>query len=176
MLVIGAGCIGSAIVARLNAFGCGVEVARSTTTSEALDAMLERADVIIVACALTDSTRGLIDERRLALCKASASLVNVSRGPVVDETALFDALKGRRLAHAFLDVWWKYPASPEAPSPEPGDQKWRTLERDVLTMTPHASGWTREQDRRKSQQIATNLDNLARGAPLERVICVGTRT
>ena len=170
--LVGFGAIGRAVAARLGPFGCRLDVARSKTTAAELDAMLQRADVVVLACACNAATAGLVDARRLALMKPTATLVNVSRGAVVDEGALFDALAAKRLAHAVLDVWWRYPAGPaEARAgAAPGARPWHDLGRDVLTMTPHASGWSDKQDARKCAQIADNLDRLAAGRGLARVV------
>lgn len=168
--LVGAGGIGTAVAARLQPFGCDVRVARSRTTADELDAMVAAADVVVVACACNEKTVGLFDARRLGLAKATATLINVSRGKVCDERALFEALAEGRLAHAVLDVWWRYPDKPGATCDSPGDLPWRDLGPEKLTMTPHASGWSDKQDARKCAQIAANLDLLARGEPLARVV------
>lgn len=75
-----------------------------TVTVAGLDALLPTCDWLVLACPLTDETRGLVDARRLALLPPHARLANVSRGEVVDEAALVEALRARRLAGAYLDV------------------------------------------------------------------------
>jgi phosphoglycerate dehydrogenase-like enzyme len=93
-------------------------------------ALLKRADVITVHCRLTDRTRRLIGSRELASMKARAFLVNTSRGGVVDEAALIEALKTGRIAGAGLDVYEHEPL--------PRDSPLRTLENVILT--PHTGG------------------------------------
>jgi phosphoglycerate dehydrogenase-like enzyme len=71
-----------------------------------LDALLSTSDIVVLTVPLTDGTRGMIDARRLTLMRRDAVLVNVVRGQLVDEDALFDALSGGRIGGAALDVWW----------------------------------------------------------------------
>eukprot|EP00629_Pelagomonadales_sp_RCC1024_P015241 CAMPEP_0119281152 /NCGR_PEP_ID=MMETSP1329-20130426/24157_1 /TAXON_ID=114041 /ORGANISM="Genus nov. species nov., Strain RCC1024" /LENGTH=353 /DNA_ID=CAMNT_0007281757 /DNA_START=153 /DNA_END=1211 /DNA_ORIENTATION=- len=158
VLLVGLGRIGAAIVARLEVFGVELLVARSATSSSELDGYLARADFVIIACALTPATTGLLDSRRFKLMKPTAALVNVARGKVIDEAALFDALEQKRIAHAYIDVWYEYGKGPGSPATPPGAKPWSTLSSDVLTMTQHTSGWTAEQGPRKCEQIADNLD------------------
>lgn len=99
-----------------------------------LDALLERSDFVVLCCPLTEQTRHLIDDRELALMKPTAFLVNVARGPVVDETALYRALAERRIAGAGLDVFEEEPARPDNP----------ILALDSVIVAPHALAWTDE--------------------------------
>ena len=75
--------------------------------------MLPLCDAVVIACALAPETRGLIDARRLALMKPGALLINVARSRMVDEDALYAALKDGDLGGAALDVWWQYPTQAE---------------------------------------------------------------
>ena len=161
------------VVSRLEPFGARVLVARSKTTSADLDGMIAAADVVVLACAANAATTGLLDARRFGLMKTSATLVNVARGSVTVERDLYNALRTRQIAHAFVDVWYRYPEGPASATTRPGVEEWRDLPQDVLTMTPHASGWSKEQDTRKYVQIAENLDNLANATPLARVVTLG---
>jgi phosphoglycerate dehydrogenase-like enzyme len=99
-----------------------------------LDELLERSDFVVLTCALTDQTRHLLDANRLARMRPSAYLVNVSRGPVVDQRALTEALAERRIAGAALDVF-------ELEPPDPNDP---LLRLDNVLLTPHAVCWTDE--------------------------------
>jgi D-3-phosphoglycerate dehydrogenase len=99
-----------------------------------LDRLMAESDFVVVCCALTDQTRRLIDERRLALMKPTAYLINVARGPIVDQAALTAALQGRRIAGAGLDVF----------DPEPVDPRDPLLALDNVVLSPHALCWTDE--------------------------------
>ncbi len=133
----------------------------------ALDTMVPRCDFVVIACPLTTETHGLIDARRLALMQDSAVLINIARGEIVDESALFAALSNRKIAGAALDVWWRYPDDDD-PAPRPSRYPFSELP-NVL-MTPHVAAWTEGMLSRRWKKIAENLDRFARGAPLENVV------
>ena len=84
----------------------------------ALDELMRESDFVVVACLLNDETRGLIGARELALMKPTAYFVNVARGPIVDEKALYEVLAARRIAGAGLDVFEQEPTPAEKPDPE----------------------------------------------------------
>jgi phosphoglycerate dehydrogenase-like enzyme len=97
-----------------------------------LEILLRESDFLVVACPLTDETRGLLDAERLALMQPSASLINIARGAVIDEPALADALRDGRLAGAALDVFTQ----------EPVDLANPLLALDQVIVAPHAVGHT----------------------------------
>jgi len=99
-----------------------------------LDTLLATADFVCVTCALTAETRHLIDARALRLMRSSAYLINVARGPIVDEDALIDALSAQRIAGAALDVFETEPIAIANP----------LLQLHNVIVTPHALCWTDE--------------------------------
>lgn len=120
--IIGMGRIGRAVAARARAFGLeiayhnrsrlpqNVEQDLAATYSADLDALMADADIVTIHCPLSDSTRGLISADRIARMKDSAYLINTSRGEIIDENALIDALQQQRIAGAGLDVYTHEPA------------------------------------------------------------------
>ena len=82
---------------------------------------------------------GLIDARRLALMKPDAFLINIARGPVIDEDALYAALRDGRIGGAAIDVWWQYPTAAE---PNRRGSRHPFHELPNVIVTPHNSGWT----------------------------------
>ncbi len=117
---IGYGHIGRAVALRARAFGLRVMAiaARPRPLEPApdwlggpgeLDRLLEAADFVVVACPLDEATRGLIGKAELARMRPGAVLINVARGPIVDEDALFTALRERTIGGAALDTWYRYP-------------------------------------------------------------------
>ena len=110
------------------------EVAALGATLVPLDALLRNADFVCLTCTLTPETRHLIDARALALMQPTAYLVNVARGPVVDEPALVDALLNRRIGGAALDVFEE----------EPPDSAHPLFALENVIVTPHALCWTDE--------------------------------
>jgi phosphoglycerate dehydrogenase-like enzyme len=118
-----------------------------------IDDLLARADVVVVASALTPETRGLLDARRLGLLKPSAFLVNVARGRIVDQRALVDALREGRLAGAGLDVF--------DPEPLPADDPLLAL--PGVIGAPHSLGYTDELVRGCVDAACAALLAVARG-------------
>jgi phosphoglycerate dehydrogenase-like enzyme len=122
-----------------------------------VDALVAESDAIVCACELSDVTRGLVDARRLSSMKPSAVLVNVARGPIVDEIALYEALRLHRIAAAAIDVWYRYPdGGQRLPASAP------FWELDNVLMTPHSSGWTAGAASRKVAFIAGRINEFAR--------------
>ena len=119
-----------------------------------------------MALPLTDQTRGLIGERELALLPPSAVLVNVGRGPVVDEGALYRSLKEGRLLAAGLDVWYNYPADEAAMANTP-PSAYPFGELANVVLSPHRGGFAQEEGARRARMddLAETINALARGEP-----------
>lgn len=100
----------------------------------ALAELMAQSDFVVVTCLLNEETRGLVGARELALMKPGAFLVNVARGPVVDEKALYQVLAARRIAGAGLDVFEEEPTPADNP----------ILGLDNVIVSPHALCWTDE--------------------------------
>ena len=125
--------------------------------------LLEAADFVVIACPLTAATQGLIGRAELARMRKDAVLINVARGPIVDEDALFEALSRRTIGGAVLDTWYRYPGGGDA-STRPSRHPFHEL--DNVVMTPHCSGWTEGLMERRFAVIGDNLERLAAGQPL----------
>ena len=130
---------------------CGVEV-----YSQSLDALLPEADIVTVHLPLAPDTRNLIDARRLALMKPGSALVNVGRGGIVDEAALYDALASGHLGGAATDVYAQEPYAPVS-----ADKDLRTLQNVVLT--PHCGSDTFEANARMGSSAAQQAAAFAAG-------------
>lgn len=114
---------------------------------------LATADVVALTCPLTDQTRGLMNGPALAAMKSSAYLINLARGPVVDEAALVAALENNQIAGAGLDVF--------DPEPLPTTSKLWGLE--TVIITPHTAGETQAYEENVIDILAENLKRLANG-------------
>jgi len=99
--------------------------------------------------------------------RADAVLVNVGRGPVVDEQALYEALKARQIGGAVIDTWYQYPSPTQA---ECAPSRYDFASLDNVLMTPHMSGWTAGTVRRRQETLADNITRLSRGLPLINVL------
>ena len=168
LTIVGLGDIGRAIARAARTFGMRVvgvnrsgrrvrEAERVFKVGQLAQALAD-ADFVVVLVPLTPETRGLIGADALAAMKPTAWLVNIARGAVVNEAALFEALEQRRLAGAILDVFSAEPLPPHHPL-------WRM---DNVVITPHVSGPS------TPEEIAPVFnDNLARylaGSPLRHVV------
>jgi hypothetical protein len=111
--------------------------------------------------------RGLIGPAQLARMKPDAVLINVARGPVADEEALYQALRDGVIGGAVLDTWYRY-ASPAEPDLRPSRQPFHKLQNVV--MTPHLSGWTEGLMPRRLAVIIDNIERLADGRPLRHQV------
>ena len=100
----------------------------------ALAELMRESDFVVVACLLNDETRGLVGARELALMKPGAFFINVARGPIVDEKALYEVLAARGIAGAGLDVFEQEPTPADNP----------ILKLDNVIVSPHALCWTDE--------------------------------
>jgi len=137
-----------------------------------LDDLLAKVDFLLLALPLDSSTAGLIGTQQLAKMKPGAFIINVARGALIDEKALYEACRDRRIAGAAIDTWYRYPAQGQVRG-EPSSLPFRDL--DNIIMTPHGSGWTEGLLPRRCRLIARNLDRLARGEPLFNVVRAAAR-
>lgn len=173
--IVGFGSIGQAVAERAKPFGMKVVAINRTKREpppcvdawvgfDRLDETLPELDYIVVAAALGPETEGLIGRAQFAKMKPSAVILNVGRGPIIEEGALYEALESRRIRGATIDVW--YGDYPSKDNPRVPPSKYPFHELDNLYMTPHTSGWTTGMIDRRWTEIAGNLDRLARGEPL----------
>lgn len=164
-LLLGYGAIGKLIQPRLEAFDVDVTVVRRSAgegvlTPDEWRAKLGEFDWIILAVPATPETDGMIGASELAAMKPDAVIVNIARGSVIDQPALVDALQGKTIGGAFLDV--------TTPEPLPADHPLWALENAHISM--HLSG--RAQDKmfaRSGQRFLDNLNRYLRGEPVAPV-------
>jgi len=122
--------------------------------------LLAASDVVAICVPLTRETRGMFDSAAFAQMKPTAFLVNVTRGEVMDEDALIDALARQRLAGAALDVAPREPLPADSPL-------WRL---DNVVMTPHTAGASQYRAARNIDRFVVNLRRLRAGEVLEGII------
>ncbi len=167
--LVGCGNIGRQLARRAQALGMNVlaydpylaqgdldGMARLTTLEE----VLAQADFLSLHVPLNDETRGLIGEVELARMKPSAYLINSARAAVVNEIALYDALRERRIAGAALDVFWQEPL--------PVDSPW--LELDNVILTPHLAGAADDVKVHQSAMVIEDVRTLLNGGCPARLV------
>ncbi|WEJ12233.1 2-hydroxyacid dehydrogenase [Sinorhizobium prairiense] len=142
MGVIGMGNVGKAVF-RIAKYGFQLEIVANSRSPESLpngvrflsvDDLVSTADIVVLCCPLTPETTGLLSRERIARMKPGAIVVNVSRGPVVDDGALIEALEMGRIGGAALDVFSTQPLAPEHPY----------FRQDNVIVTPHVAGITEQ--------------------------------
>ncbi|RWL99209.1 MAG: hydroxyacid dehydrogenase [Mesorhizobium sp.] len=140
--IVGLGAVGQA-VGHIAAHGFDLNVVATTRSMRpapervgflSIDALVEQSDIIVLCCPLTEETRGLISRECIARMKPNALLINVSRGPVIDDEALIEALRKGRIGGAALDVFATQPLPPNHPY----------FGFDNVIVTPHMAGITEE--------------------------------
>jgi phosphoglycerate dehydrogenase-like enzyme len=180
LALLGFGRIGREIAIRAKALGMSIAALSAWRNAPPDRTLVDRvyrgedwrgfaaaADFLVVCCPLTADTRGLVDATWFAAMQPGAVVINVGRGPIIDEAALYAALAERRIRGATIDVWYKYPPA--------SGQRVRASqlpfhELPNVVMTRHASGHTEETWERRFRAIAENLDAFAQGRPLANVI------
>ena len=152
--IIGLGRIGSRTAELFHAFGCDI-LAQSTYVKQVpQEELLAKSDIVVLHCPLNDSTRGMIDAKKLAMMKTSAMLINVARGPVVVEEDLAEALHKGVIACAGIDVFDKEP---------PLDVESPILHAPNVLVTPHVAFATKESMSLRAKIVFENLQNWMDG-------------
>lgn len=164
--ILGLGIIGTRLAKVANAFGMNVIAWSHNLTAERArdagarrvecDELLRESDFISVSLKLSDRTRGLIGEREFGLMKPSAYFINTSRGPIVSEAALIDALRRKRIAGAGIDVFDIEPIAPDHPL--------RTM--DNVIATPHIGYVTESTYAHFFPQMVEDIRAWMEGAPI----------
>ena len=178
VLMLGFGSIGQYIARVCQAMGMSILAIRRNPSApnpediqaevhspDNLHKVLPRANVLMVTLPLTEETRGMIGKEELALLPPDAIVVNVGRGPIIDQKALYNALKNGSLHSAGIDVWYNYP--PDEASREhtpPADFPFHEL--DNLVMSPHRGGGAKEVEVLRMAGLAKLLNTAARGEPI----------
>lgn len=176
--LLGFGHIAKAIAVRAKAFDLRVHVANRSAVApsplvdryyglDELAGFWPSFDFLVVSVPLTAQTTGLVGADAFAAMRPDALVINVGRGPTIDEKALFDALSTNRIGGAVIDTWYQYPSAAN-PNPSPSSLPFDTLSN--LVMTPHMSGWTRGTIQRRQRTIAENIRNRLAGLPCTNVV------
>lgn len=180
--IIGYGAIGRALARLLHAFGVNILVANRSPVAidavvggafglDALPHMLAQCDFGVVCLGETPETSGLVGAEALAALGPGGVIVNVGRGPVIEEAALYHALAENRLGGAILDVWYRYPDPGDWTDTAPSRFDFAALPN--VMMTPHISGWTEGTANRRLHAIADNIRRAAGGTGVTNIVALG---
>jgi phosphoglycerate dehydrogenase-like enzyme len=170
-LLLGYGAIGKKLAPILQTLGMNVSVLKRNAsqeknlkvyTTEQLYEALAGADVVLCSLPETPETVNLLDKAAFQAMKPNSLLVNVGRGKVIDQHALYEALKNRHLLAAGIDVWWNYPKDKEARAYTlPSDAKLHELPN--IIMSPHRANQTLGEEQVRIEDIAKTIQAIARG-------------
>ena len=178
MLILGYGAIGQQVGRVCQTMGLNILAIRRNPDApapedlqaevhppDALHKLLPFANVLMVTLPLTDETRGLIGKKELDLMPENSILVNVGRGPVVDQEAFYNALKEGKLHSAGIDVWYNYPPDEDSRAhTPPADFPFHEL--DNVVMSPHRGGGASEVELLRMSHLAELLNAAVRGEPI----------
>ncbi len=165
--ILGLGNIGGEIAKRLRAFDVTIYAATRSGSSQHSDLvdklvridearpLIEVSDFIILSLPLTPESQGLVGSTFISWMKPTSILVNISRGPIINEKALFDALKENRIRGAGLDVWWRYPPKWGGKSTPPSDMPFQDL--DNVVISPHRAGYSENTELEYFQFAGENI-------------------
>jgi len=184
VLILGFGHIGQRVGRYCQALGMKVLAVRRQPNREILPGLqaeihspnelpelLPQAHVLIITLPYTPETDGMIGTKEIALLPTGALLVNVGRGRIINQTALYQALVDRTILAAGLDVWYNYPSEPAMRQyTPPADYPFHEL--DNLVMSPHRGGDSAAIETLRLTHLAALLNSLERGEPVENRIDV----
>lgn len=151
--IVGYGYVGKHVKKIVQAFGAKTRIYSKNHQTCSLPELLQQSDIVTIHLSFNMETKNMISESLLSTMKPMAYFLNLSRGPVVDEEALFTVLTEKKIAGAALDVFWEEPLS--------GDSRWRKLENVILT--PHIGAATKEALKRASMSVAQDVVKVFNG-------------
>lgn len=160
LTVVGYGDIGQAVGDRAKAFGMKVLTIRRQHQPSDLMGAVAAADCIAVTAPLTPQTRGLIGVEQIRAMKSSAVVINVGRGPVIDEPALIEALQGRKIRGAALDVFETEPLPEDSP----------LWDMDNVLVSPHCADILPNSRELAVEFFVENFHRFAKGEPLQNIV------
>jgi phosphoglycerate dehydrogenase-like enzyme len=181
VLILGYGAIGRQIAPLCQALGMQVSGVRRRAPAQPVErgvamhpvnelpTLLPATDILISVLPQTPETVGLIGAGELALLPSGAVVVNVGRGPVIDEAALYEALHSGHLAAAGIDVWYTYPHGEEERA-HTLPSRFPFHELDNVVLSPHRGGWLEAAEERRLQELATLLTAAANGQPMPNLV------
>ncbi len=159
LAIIGYGSIGRAAEERARAFGMNILTIRRGERAK-LREVLSQCDFAAVCAPLTRETRGMIGAAEIAAMKRTAVIINVGRGPVIDEKALIAALRENRIRGAALDVFETEPLPPDSPF----------FELENVLISPHSADLLPDLRERALQFFVENFHRFVKGEPLQNVV------
>ncbi|MHA1907061.1 MAG: 2-hydroxyacid dehydrogenase [Candidatus Thorarchaeota archaeon] len=180
-LIVGLGNIGIEVAKRLRGFNVQLYAAtrsggakspelvdRVVCIEDIID-VLPTIDFVILSLPLTEESRGLVDSQFLQAMKSDALIINISRGQIIDEEALFTALEENRIGGAGIDVWWDYPAQWGGSGKKPSEN-YPFHELDNVVLSPHRAAYSENIMRDQMIFVGENILRFIRGEKPENQV------
>lgn len=178
-LILGYGAVGQRTARMCQGLGMRVVATRRSATTQSEDGVAEvhpaadlvgllpQADALMICLPHTEETEGLMGSRELAVLPPGAVVVNVGRGPIVSEQALYEALTNGHLRAAGLDVWYSYPVEGKTSRRNTPPSRFPFGQLDNVVLSPHRAGLLGEAETelQRMDALAQVLNSLARGEP-----------
>lgn len=178
LLILGYGEIGEKVAKVGKAFDMIVNAVKKSQgedkmldflgTNDDLPKLLSNADFIIVTLPHTDETEGYLGEEEFGMMKEGVHIVNVGRGPVIDEEAFYNALKSGKLGGAGIDTWWIYPPDEESRS-DTMPSNYPIHEFDNVVFSPHRGSHVKDREKKRMEDLAEILNSLEKGEVINLV-------
>ena len=180
LAIIGFGHIGKEISKRANAFGMNItaivrDIEKYKPNSKInfipiknIKKIINKIDYLIIACPLNNNTKDMIDLKLIKKMNKNAVIINVARGPIINEGDLYEALKNKLIRGAVIDVWYNYPQNDSSKKLYPSKYPLHTLEN--VKLSPHASAWSHQLFDRRFKFICENLENLYNNRKLKNIV------
>jgi len=164
LVTVGKGNIGSKILKMASGLGMKTDYIDSQTSSQEFKSKISQADVLVIAVPLNGQTKGLIDRDVLSFLKPTAILINVARGLIVDQDALYEVLINNKIAGAGIDVFPK-----DETIKETNDQIMKFAKLSNVVATPHMAFNTQESVERLGEELIDDLESCLSGSPINVV-------
>ncbi len=178
LLILGYGHVGKDIAKIAKCFGMRVEAIKRNKadhkdidfigTNEDLEDRLPSADHIVITLPLTRETEGYIGEKEFSLMKEGVHIVNVGRGPVIDEAALYSALKEGKLGCVALDTWWNYPPN-EGSRSNTMPSRFPLQDFENVIFSPHRASHVKGREKKRMESLAEILESIKYGKKIDTV-------
>lgn len=164
LVCLGNGNIGSKIQTMAKGLGMIADFIDTKTSAQEFDAKISKADVLVISVPLNEKTEGLISKERLSLLKSSCIVINVARGLVVEQDALYEALSSNKIAGAGIDTFPNDQTMKEA-----NDLIMKFAKLPNVVSTPHMAFNTKESAQRLGQELISDIESCLKGQPINTV-------
>jgi len=164
LICLGNGNIGSKILTMAKGLGMNTDYIDTKTTSQEFDQKISKADVLVISVPLNEKTKALIDKSKLSLLKPTAIVINVARGLVIEQEALYESLLSKSIAGAGIDTF-----PDDQTIKVTNDQIMKFAKLPNVVSTPHMAFNTKESGERLGLELIADIESCLKGQPINTV-------